>query len=97
MAKHKTFTVNTNVKVYFCDPHSSWQRGTIENTNRLLRPYLPKRADLSDYAQSDLDKIALRLNQRREKPYVSRLPRVNFTQVLRRPVEPARVTGHALL
>ena len=64
MAKHKTFMVAKNVKVYFCDPHSPWQRGTNENTNRLLRQYLPKRTDLSGYTQSQLDKIALRLNQR---------------------------------
>jgi len=64
MAKHKSFTVATNVKVYFCDPQSPWQRGSKENTNGLLRQYFPKRKDLSLYSQSDLDKVALRLNQR---------------------------------
>ncbi len=64
MAKHKSFTVDTNVKVYFCDPQSPWQRGTNENTNGLLRQYFPKKTDLSVYSQADLNKIALRLNQR---------------------------------
>ena len=64
MAKHKTFTVDTNVKVYFCDPQSPWQRGTNENTNGLLRQYFPKKTDLSGYSQGDLNKVALRLNQR---------------------------------
>jgi IS30 family transposase len=67
MAKHKSFTVDTNVKVYFCDPQSPWQRGTNENTNGLLRQYLPKKTALSGYSQSDLDKVALRLNQRARK------------------------------
>ena len=64
MAKHKSFTVDTNVKVYFCDPQSPWQRGTNENTNGLLRQYFPRKTDLSGYTQADLNKVALRLNQR---------------------------------
>jgi IS30 family transposase len=67
MAKHKTFTVATDVKVYFCDPQSPWQRGSNENTNGLLRQYFPRRTDLSGYSQADLDKVALRLNQRPRK------------------------------
>src|SRR5260370_39955199 len=59
MAKHKSFTVDTNVKVYFCDPQSPWQRGTNENTNGLLRQYFPKKTDLSVYSQADLNKVAL--------------------------------------
>ncbi len=64
MAQHKSFTVDTHVKVYFCDPQSPWQRGTNENTNGLLRQYFPKKTDLSGYTQADLNKVALRLNQR---------------------------------
>ena len=67
MAQHKSFTVDTNVKVYFCDPQSPWQRGTNENTNGLLRQYFPKRTDLSGYSQTELDEVALRLNQRPRK------------------------------
>ena len=67
MAHHKKFTVATDVKVYFCDPQSPWQRGTNENTNRLLRQHFPKGTDLSSYSQSDLNKVALRLNQRPRK------------------------------
>jgi IS30 family transposase len=67
MAAHKKFTVATDVSVYFCDPKSPWQRGTSENTNRLLRQYLPRRTDLSVYDQADLDLIALKLNSRPRK------------------------------
>ena len=67
MAQHKSFTVDTEVKVYFCDPQSPWQRGSNENTNGLLRQYFPKRTDLSGYSQAELDKVALRLNQRPRK------------------------------
>jgi len=64
MADHKAFTVATDVKVYFCDPRSPWQRGSNENTNGLLRQYFPKGKDLSGHSQAYLNKIALRLNQR---------------------------------
>jgi IS30 family transposase len=67
MAKHKDFTVATDVQVYFCDPQSPWQRGTNENTNLLLRQYFPRGTDLSDYSQAQLDQVALRLNQRPRK------------------------------
>ena len=67
MAKHKEFTVATDVKVYFCDPQSPWQRGTNENTNLLLRQYFPRGTDLSGYSQAQLDQVALRLNQRPRK------------------------------
>jgi IS30 family transposase len=67
MAKHKDFTVATDVQVYFCDPQSPWQRGSNENTNLLLRQYFPRGTDLSGYSQADLDKVALRLNQRPRK------------------------------
>jgi IS30 family transposase len=74
MAQHKNFTVATDVQVYFCDPQSPWQRGSNENTNGLLRQYLPKKADLSAYSQSDLDEIALRLNQRPRQTLGFRTP-----------------------
>ncbi len=67
MAAHKKFTVATDVSVYFCDPRSPWQRGTSENTNRLLRQYLPRKTDLSVYDQADLDLIAQKLNTRPRK------------------------------
>ena len=74
MAQHKSFTLATNMQVYFCDPQSPWQRGSNENTNGLLRQYLPKNADLSTFSQSELDAIALRLNTRPRQTLGFRTP-----------------------
>jgi IS30 family transposase len=74
MAHHKEFSLATDVKVYFCDPHSPWQRGSNENTNGLLRQYFPKKTDLSGYSQAQLDRVALRLNQRPRETLRFRTP-----------------------
>lgn len=74
MAEHKAFTIENSVDVYFCDPRSPWQRGSNENTNGLLRQYLPKGADLNDYSEMQLDAIAMKLNHRPRKTLDWRAP-----------------------
>jgi len=74
MARHAELADKLNIKVYFCDPHSPWQRPTNENTNGLIRQYLPKGIDLSIYSQKDLDKIAESLNNRPRKVLGFRTP-----------------------
>jgi IS30 family transposase len=64
MAEHVRFTIDTDIDVYFCDPHSPWQRGSSENTNGLLRQYFPRGVDLSTYTRADLAAAARQLNAR---------------------------------
>jgi len=80
LADHKRFTMQTNIEVYFCDPQSPWQRGSNENTNRLLRQYFPKSTDLSRYTQAQLNKAVCELNDRPRKTLNYHSPAEKFAE-----------------
>jgi len=82
MAQHATFTVDTGVQIYFCDPKSPWQRGTNENTNRLLRQYFPKSTDLKAIVQAELDAVAAELNGRPRKTLEFLTPSQKFYEAV---------------
>jgi IS30 family transposase len=82
MADHKRFTLATDIRVYFCDPHSPWQRGSNENTNGLLRQYFPKGMDVSTYSQLQLNAIARQLNERPRKTLNYETPAERFSQLV---------------
>ena len=77
------FATDTNMQVYFCDPHSPWQRGSNENTNGLLRQYLPKGKSMARYTQADLDAVAAELNGRPRQTLGWKTPSQALEQALR--------------
>ena len=82
MSTHATFTLATKIPIYFCDPHSPWQRGSNENTNGLLRQYLPKGTDLSLQSPVDLQRIQRSLNDRPRKTLGYMSPSEAYAQVV---------------
>ena len=91
MAEHVRFSVDPDIDVYFCDPHSPWQRGSNENTNGLLRQYFPKKADISAYTHAEVAGVARQLNTRPRQTLEWKKPAEVFCPLLRRLVRPPRL------
>ena len=84
MSEHKLFTKETNMQVYFCDPHSPWQRGTNENTNMLIRDFFPKQTDFSKFTRKEIKHVQKLLNERPRKTLDWSTPKEKFKELLLR-------------
>ena len=91
MANHAQIAAATELDIYFCDPHSPWQRGSNENTNGLLRQYFPKGTDLSVWGPGYLDRVAAELNNRPRKRLGWKTPAEALDQLLSNPPDPSIV------
>ena len=84
IAAHKLFTEEKNMPVYFCDPHSPWQRGTNENTNMLIRDFFPKQTDFSKFTRKEIKHVQKLLNERPRKTLDWQTPKERFKELLLR-------------
>jgi IS30 family transposase len=95
MARHKDITAALNLEVYFADPHAPWQRGTNENTNGIIRRWLPKGADLKPYSQADLNNIAELINNTPRKCLGFKKPKELFSKLSRNAIPESAVAVHS--